>query len=166
MEHRGRWLPHLVCLALLLAQAGAWAVLHRDLDELERDAAEGDARSRIAALHILTNRGEPPAERFDSDFVTSLLESDDPLLREYAYTTDVCKHAEPREQYRELKLLTERPSSPEFWRAFVLHRRKVGVALGGSSERLRLEEFLWYRDALAGRELPGDELLVHIEANP
>ena len=160
------WLPHLVCLALLLAQGAAWAVLHRSNDELERDAVQGDPQARIAALHILTNRDEPAAERFDFDFATSLIESDEPLLREYAYTTDICKHAEPRVQYTELKALAERPSDPEFWRTFVFHRRKVGVLLGGSSARLRLAEFHWYRDALAGRELPGEELLTHIEGTP
>lgn len=161
-----RWLPHLVCLALVLAECGAWAVLHRSDAELESVAAEGDPRARVAALHILTNRGEPAPERFNEAFVVTLLEDESELLRDYAFTTDVAKHAGPWAQYRELKRLSESPADSAFWRGFILHRRKIGVVTGGSSARLKLQELKWYLDARAGRTLPGDEVLSYIQANP
>ena len=161
-----RWIPHLVCLVVVLVECAAWAVLHRSEAELEAAAASGDARARVTALHILTNRGEPAPERFDAAFATSLLGAEDELLQDYAFTTDVTKHANPRAQYLELKSLIEQPADPAFWRRFILHRRKIGVVTGGSSARLKLQELDWYLEALAGRPLPADEVLSYIQANP
>jgi len=160
------WRPHLACALLLIAQCVVWALLHRTEAELESAARVGDARSRIAALHVLANRGEPAPGRFGEEFVAALLEEEDDLLRDYAFTTDVAKHAEPRLQYGALKELATRPEDPAFWQAFVLHRRKIGVITGGSSARLKLQELEWYLDARAGRPLPGAELLRYVEAHP
>jgi len=160
------WVPHLICLALLAVECGVWGLGHRGEAELQAAARDGSPRERIAALHVLTNRGEPAPGRFDAAFAQALVDDPDELLREYAFTTDVCKHADPRPQYRYLKQLREQPSDPRFWRGFVLHRRKIGVVTGGSSARLKLRELDWYFAALRGERLPGDEVLRYIEANP
>jgi hypothetical protein len=96
-----------------------------------------------------------------------LLADEDPLVRELAFTTAVCKHGGPGDQYRYLKDMQESGEiTPHFWRAFVLLRRKIGVVVGGSSGRLRLRELDWWLDAVAERPLPAGEVLDHIRRNP
>jgi len=161
----GSWRPHGTLLLVLVLQAAAFGCLHRSRERLEADAAAGETSERIAALHILTNRGAVDPDRFGEDFGLGLLAEEDPRMREYAFTSDVCNVVSPQVHYRYLKGRMDAIDG-HWWRSFVIHRRKIGVGVGGSSARITLQELEWYFDSLAGRPLPADELLRYQEANP
>ncbi len=83
-------------LALVAAvQCGVWAVLHRSNAQLEADWETGDTRTRLDALHVLLNRGEPDPARFGTDFVKHTLNFESPPIQEVVFTSDVCKFRRP-----------------------------------------------------------------------
>ena len=163
----GSWGAHILCLGVLAAQVGLWAVGHRSTHRLEAAAESGSVEQRMAALQILLERGEPDPERYGASLAAELLADPDPLLRELAFTTAVTKYSGPEPQYRDLNELRERGQvDAAFWRAFVVLRRKIGVVVGGSSGRLKRVELEWWLDALEDRAPPPEELLGHIREHP
>lgn len=161
-RRKGSWIPHGVLLAILISEGAAWGLAHRSAAELEPSAAAAD--ERIEALHVLTNRGEPDRDRFAETFVQALLAEEDPLLCEYAFTSDVCNLSATL-QYQYLKERLEAVDA-HWWRSFVIYRRKLGAGVGGSSARITPRELGWYLDALAERPLPADELRRYQQDNP
>jgi hypothetical protein len=164
---RGSWRAHAVCAGILALEGLAALAGHRGTQSLEESARSGPAAQRIDALHVLLERGEPDPSRYGELLAADLLADGDPLAREFAFTTAVCKNTGPGKQYRYLRDRQEAGEiTPHFWRTFVLLRRKIGVVVGGSSGRLRLRELDWWLDAVAERPLPAQEVLDHIRENP
>lgn len=162
------WRPHLACLALILLMIGAWITGHRTDEDLRAAASQGAPRDRIAALHALLNRpGARPGPEVDA-LVQTLMESGEPLLREYALSIDVCRLSErdsqgiPRVQ-EAATLGAERPACDgPWWLQYVAYRRKVGGKQVGGRRRLDLVELDWYRMALRGDPLPEDEVFAYL----
>ena len=161
-----RWTAQWTCLAVLALQVLLFGLAHRGDDALRTAASSSRADERIAARWLLLERGAFEGEG-DPGLVAELLASDDALEVDFAHTTAVCKHTGAEQQYGHLKeLMAAGTVDAEFWRQFVLLRRKIGVIVGGSSNRLDRRELGWWFDALAGRPLSGDEVLDHIRAHP
>ena len=163
----GSWRAHLVCGAVLAAQAGLWLAGHRSRDELLVQARSEHASDRVAALFVLLERGSLGSDLDRTALDEQLLASLDPLESEFACTTAVCKHTGAETQYRRLKEQMDAGAiTPHFWRSFVLLRRKIGVVVGGSSGRLKRQELEWWFEALDERALPAERVLAQIRENP
>ncbi|MDP6839936.1 MAG: hypothetical protein QF724_13450, partial [Planctomycetota bacterium] len=111
-----------------------------------------------------------------------------PLIREAAMTLDLCKFDLPmiqeaylgardfaaaasgRDGLNDAGLGQHPPGQPptaelaHWWRAYFLHRRKVGGYVVGSGVRPRLREVRWFLEAREERPLPRDEIQEHILA--
>ncbi len=163
----GDWRVHVLCLGVIALQATLWALGHRSSEELAETARTASGEQKVAALHLLFERAEVDPVRHGRVFAADLVADEHPLVRDFAYTTTVCKHTGPEAQLGHLKVLRDTEQVDEdFWRAFVLLRRKIGVVVGGSSARLKLRELGWWLDAVEGRPLPADEVLQYIRENP
>lgn len=162
-----RWAAHGACLAVLAVQVALWGLGHRDDDSLRAALSSSRAPERIEARWLLLERGAVDPEATRASLAQELLASDVPLEVDFAHTTAVCKHTGAEVQYGHLKeLMAASQVDADFWRQFVLLRRKIGVVVGGSSGRLDRRELGWWFDALAGRPLPAEEVLAHIRASP
>ena len=91
---RGGFRLHLLLLLVLLVEVALAFARHRSDEELERLWERGDPRERLAALHVLTNRGEPHPSRFGQDFVRRLLAEEPPIF-EAAFANEICKFEPP-----------------------------------------------------------------------
>jgi hypothetical protein len=177
------WRAHLVLLLLLAAQSLVALTWHRDRDELVAAWRRGSGQERLAALHVLTNRGE--AKGFGQDFVREMLQDPDLLVREAAMGLDLAKFSLPMAQEAYLSAADfgaaargEGPAGlgrasaghpPEealshWWRAYFLHRRKVGGYIVGSGVRPRRQEVTWFLDALEDKTLPREPIGAHIRS--
>ncbi len=157
------WKPHLVCLALLGLELGAAFGWHRSVEELERAWREGSVHERLGALHVLANRDRPDPRRFDAAFVESLFREEDDRLKEAAFTIDITKFRVPDAQQAYLK--DAGTDYPHWWRAFVIHRRKVGGHAVGGGGGLTQAELAWYLDALRDLSPPMKEVDAHLRRN-
>ena len=162
------WRPHLVCLALLGVMGLSAAMGHRGEEQLRLAAASGPAQERIAALHALLNRpGAAPGPEQDA-LVAELLDSPDPLLREYALSIDLCRlsardaQGVPVAQEAAVLGMPRPPCDGPWWLEYVAYRRKVGGKQVGGRRRLDLIELDWYRRALRGEALPEDEVFRYL----
>ena len=155
-----RWLPVALCVALIVLELGVWAGLHRSDEEIERAWRVGPPKERVAALNILANRGEPSPRRFDEDFVHSLLREPDLLLREAAFTSQVCKFHEPVLQ--KTYLVSARVDPAHWWRSYLIHRRKTGGQALAGGAGLSHRELAWYFQALHDRPPPLDEIDTYL----
>ena len=162
------WGTHLALLAVLGLQVGLWALGHRDDTELQSALRSDDPDERIAAHFLLLERGSVDTTYVEQTLVEQALSgSAAPREVEFASTTSVCKYAGAGKQYAALfDRLDEGEVDGAFWRSFVVLRRKIGGSIGGSSGRLKRRELDWWFDALAGRELPAEEVVEWIRANP
>ena len=173
-----RWIPHLVLAALLAAEWATARLLHRPLEALEAVAASGEPQERLDALHVLANRaplpvldeGRPEAApgrstAFGVALAKQLYASDDERVKEYAFSTDVCRYEYPRwqEMMVEQRIPTAGPSA-HWWRTYVIFKRKVGGQIVGGSMRLRMKELRWFLAALDGQGLEREEALEHMMA--
>ncbi|TDJ67161.1 MAG: hypothetical protein E2O39_15215 [Planctomycetota bacterium] len=160
------WVPHMVCLGLLLGQLGTWLALHRSDAEIESAWRDGaTTRERLDALHVLLNRGTLDPSRFGLPFVRELLAEDDDLLKEVAFTNDVCKFLDPEYQKTEYLGGSHLDADIQhFWRSYVIFRRKVGGGVTGAGLRLLRQELAWFYDAVHERPLSIDDILLHMEA--
>lgn len=163
------WLPHLLLSLLLAAQWTVARVVHRDADELQDAYQNGSTQEQLEALHVLTNRGELAASTYGAPFVRKLMKSPQARLREYAYSTDVCKFVVPNIQSqafsREMRAITDEGKLPsaEWFRTFVIFQRKVGGGNVGGQLRLRIQELHWFLDAVADRAPEQEALLAHMD---
>ncbi len=160
-----RLLPHLVLSALLVLELLLAFSQRRSAEELWREAEEGTPRERVAALHVLANRGsDPAAGGVDAELARALLDGEEPLLADFAFTTDICRliGLEPLEEHLAQR---KRGGLPfEAWlRRFLLHRRKVGGPALGAVGRLKHHEVRWFLDALGGRALDERAVLERME---
>jgi hypothetical protein len=167
-----RWGAHLGLLALMGAQCLVAVAVHQDAEELARAAAEGTGRERVAAMHVLANRGEPDPALYTDQRVKELMGDPDPLVVDFLYTVDICRFSRPRTapvwQNRIVNKMERMPRDPgelaDLWRRFVIYRRKVGDIRLGSLRRLEQQELEWFCDARAGRPLDVEELRAHLMA--
>lgn len=158
---------HLACLGVLALQVALWALGHRSTAEVTETARTGEGAEKVAALQLMLERAEVDPVRYSRVFAHDLLLDESPLVQDFAHTTLVCKHTGPEAQLGHLKDLRDTEQVDEdFWRAFVLLRRKIGVVVGGSSARLKLQELDWWLDVAEGRTLPAAEVLQYIRENP
>jgi hypothetical protein len=158
---------HALCLGVIGLQATLWGLGHRSTEELVESARTARGRERVDALFLLLERADVAPVHYGRAFAEELLRDEDPLVRDFAHTTSVCKHTTPSAQLGRLERLRDAEQVDEdFWRAFVLLRRKLGLVVGGSSARLKLRELNWWLDVREGRPLPADEVLQHVWENP
>ena len=78
-----------VLVGIIVIQFAVARFLHRSEEQLWRTWAEGSSLERVAALHILSNRDQPP--EFGEDFALVMVRSDRVLIRELAMTTHVTR---------------------------------------------------------------------------
>ncbi len=164
-----RILPHLFLAVAITVELLLASGFHQEEAELRVQAAEGSSHERIWALHVLANR-DPANAGIDSTYVRALLRDEDPLLVDFAFTIDICRLVNPAWQNRRMAkrldplTATTSPDEPnDWWRRFVLFRRKVGGMPVGGTRRLRMVELRWYLDALQG--IPVDEQFLIDSAN-
>ena len=163
-----RILPHLLLLAVLAVEALAWTGWHQGEEQLEVQAESGTPAERVWALHVLTNR-DPDHRRFRNTYVRGLLNDPDPLVVDFAFTIDLCRIQHIGQEMRITRRLKDEGSSvmpprdavEDWWRRYVFYRRKVGGRRYGGAMRLQRDEVAWYFDAVAGRELDEEELILH-----
>lgn len=149
-----RSLPHLVLLAVIVAELVVAAALHRSEDRL--DAAWRDGREP-GALHVLLSRGEP-VDGCDASCVADLLAAPDPRTRALAFTNEVCRLTGPDAQNRYFVPYDAAVVARE-WIPYVVHRRKVGTgATVGAAGKLRRQEVGWWLDRLRGEEIDAEAL--------
>lgn len=154
------WRPVIVLAALVLFQVVAYATLfHRSEGELESMWDEGTPEERAWALHVLSNRGEVDEDRFDASFIRGLLEEEDLLVREMAFTSDMTRLWFPVTQTQYLGELqhVEEPDMDHLMRSFFLFKRRIGVL---KLQRLELDWLLMLED---GKEPTPDELRTHLD---
>lgn len=156
---RGWWL-HLACMVFLALEVAGAAWMHQSKEELESAWQRGSTQERLDALHVLTNRGRPDAQRFGSDFVAALLQEEDDRLKEAAFTIDLCKFELPELQRKYLG--ANGPDYPHWWRAYVFHHRKVGGYPVGGGGGLTRQELAWYLEALRDQVPPMDDIIAHL----
>lgn len=157
------WRAHVVLAVLIAVEVVAGIASHRSDAELAR-AAEGErGAARRTALFRLAQRDEDgPLPVADSE----LLASPDPLTRELAFTTALCRPGSVAARNRWLRdRIDAGELDGDFWRAFVIHRRKVGGVIGGST-KLKRQELDWFLDAVAGRALPIDAVAEYVRRHP
>ena len=148
------WWPHLLLGALLLVEVGVWRGLHRDAPALRETWRSGTGEERIAAFHVLVNRGEPAAHDFDRRTAEAMLADPDRRIRELVFTNDMQRF--PNYGPHLVYLASARNAEPaHWWRAWVIEYTKVGRT------RLLKEELGWWLDALEGRAPPMDEAVPH-----
>lgn len=166
------WLPHLVVSLVLVAELGVARLQHQTTAELQALRQSGDEQQQLDALHILASRGpvegqETGQPRFGIPLAKELYRNGKGRLREYAFSTDVCKYEYPL--WQEMMVEQRIPTSgsgptAHWWRAYVIFKRKVGSQIVGGSLRLRLKEVRWFFDALRGIAPSTEEANEHILA--
>ena len=173
------WRGHLLLLVLIGGLTGMHALNHRNVSQLRGDLTGflGTSKSSvnqlsslalIADLHLLLNRPEPISTAEGQRITEILLASDDPLLREYALTTDLCRLTERSDdqipEIQEQRVLGSNPLPLDgpWWREYVTYRRKVGGKQVGGRKRLDNLELGWYRQALRGEDPPREALFEHL----
>ena len=153
------WHLHAFCALVIAAElVFAWG-RHQSDAELRVQAGAGSTQERLDALHILTNRGEPDPSMFSPESVAALLRDPDDRIREFAFTNDVCKFHVPDLQNAYLRATTD---YPHWWRATLLHRRKVGGPVVGGGVTLSRVELAWYDEALRDLTPPMDAVMAHL----
>ncbi|MAE28805.1 MAG: hypothetical protein QF724_02820 [Planctomycetota bacterium] len=157
------WRPHALVSLVLLAELCLWWANHRTSDELRAAAAAGPARERVEATFILANRDDCAPELFDRNGLVALLrDPQDPLLSEFARSTNLCKFEFSKPQLRDLVRISGKFGDPLWWRAWFIQLRKVGGIPVGAGTYLQRREFEWYLEAMAGHELPADAVRTHV----
>jgi hypothetical protein len=111
------WL-HAVLVLILGVECALAVASHRSRSELERDLQTAAPAQRVYALYVLTNRDTP--QRVNPQL---LLDSDEPLLREWTLTTNFTRLARPTPQ---LKHLDSLGGSPEAIRSRFLFSHGIG----------------------------------------
>lgn len=160
-----RLAPLLACGLLLGAELVVAARSHRSTEELLRQAAAGEGRERVLALHVLCNRGSKPTPQLDAAYMRGLMRDEDPLVVDFTFTVDMCRVIRPVWQEKRLGTWLSDPTADypwtfaESWRRWILYRRKVGGAPLGAALRLKNQEVRWLLDSIAGRPL--DEAAMH-----
>jgi hypothetical protein len=148
-----RWRVHLILVALIGVQLSTWAVMHRTEEEILAAWENGTTRERLDAFHVMANRGPLDPARFDERFVRELLGDPDTLIKELAFTNEVCKFHIPELQTRYVYDFSGGDMA-HAWRSYVLHRRKVGgTFVVGGGVRLQWQEAQWFLDATRGRAI-------------
>ena len=173
------WRGHILLLVLIGSVTGLHALNHRNESQLRgglagflgtSDSSDNQLSSLvlIADLHLLLNRPEPISTAEGQQITELLLASDDPLLREYALTTDLCRLSErsadqiPETQEQRVLGSNPLPLDGPWWREYVTYRRKVGGKQVGGRKRLDNLELGWYRQALRGEAPPREALFEHL----
>lgn len=164
-----RLLPHLFLVAVLVVELLVGAGIHRAESELLYLADEGTTAERLWAWHVLANRA-PTELEFTDETNRGLMNDEDPLVVDYSFAIDVSRllfahDVLARQEARLRKRLRpgDARSSPddvaEWWRRYVIYRRKVGGKVVGGMVRLRRDELRWYFDALEGGPLDEQTLV-------
>lgn len=154
--------PHAVLLVLLLFEGALALERHRGAEELERAWASGPPRERLAALQVLTSRGEPPPTRFGRSFVQEVLATEEPPVLEAVFANEICKFEPPALQSDVLRdIPLDRVDL--LWRAFVLLKHKVGGPVVGAGKRMKLQDLEWFLEAAdPDRTLPADRIVQYV----
>lgn len=158
-----KYVPHLFLLAVLVVEFLLGHATRMDDDELRRTSEEGTTQERLWAWHVLANR-DPDGFAFKDHHLKDLLNDPDPLIVDYAFTIDICRLIQAkgltmRQEARIRKPLkggsgVPRPDAvSEWWRRYVIFRRKVGGKPVGGHVRLQRQELAWYLQAMDGEEL-------------
>ena len=95
-QNSGFFRRQAVVLALLSALAielAAYASLRRSMPELEQAFAEGSTAERIAALHVLTHRGQP--WELEEELVRELLAWPEVRMGEFLLVEGVVRNSGP-----------------------------------------------------------------------
>ena len=157
------WRMHGALLLILLLEVCFWWANHRTLDQLAAAAETGTAHDRVEALFILANRDGCSPERFDRNGLVALLrDKQDPLISEFARSTNLCKFEFAKPQLRDLVRISGKYGDPLWWRAWFIQLRKVGSTPVGAGTYLRRQEMEWYLAAMAGRALPADQVRASV----
>lgn len=161
-RRRRALLPHAVLVAVLVVECLSALARHRTQAELEAAWEGGTPRERLEALHVLTNRDEPPPTRFGRAFVQGLLQDESPPVLEAVFTNEICKFEPPALQndvIRDIPL--ERIDL--LWRSFVLQKHKVGGPVVGAGKRMKLQDLDWFLQAAnPDRTLPADRIVEYV----
>ena len=164
MITRSAWRLHILLAFVLGAEILFAASLRESPAELEQNRVQGSSQTMLDALHILLANGEPDRERFGHAFAQELLASGDPRVRDFAFTNDVCRMADPEDQVRWLAQNMQDPLPAEWIRSFILQFRKVGGRTTRASLRMNRREFEWL---MSGQEVEQDTFLEHLRTyNP
>ncbi|MBJ01941.1 MAG: hypothetical protein CMK00_03625 [Planctomycetes bacterium] len=157
------WRTHGVLVLVLLAEVCLWWSGHRTLEELETAAAAGPANARVEATFVLANRDDCAPQRFDRNGLVALLrDTQDPLLSEFARSTNLCKFEFAKPQLRDLVRISGKYGDPLWWRAWFIQLRKVGGIPVGAGSYLTRQELEWYLDAMAGKPLPAGAVRAQV----
>jgi hypothetical protein len=122
-------------LVIVVVECFAARALHRTDEELRTLSATGTPAQQVYALFVQTNRGAPHA--LDQPAVRRLLQSDDPLVREWTMTTNFVRLAPPRVQEDYIAALRGAPEAVRcgFWLTY-------RIGLGQSMQLADLRRFL------------------------
>lgn len=159
-------------VALLLVGLGTWngyrSASQTD-QELHVQLDTGTSREKVYAMHVLTNRGSSPHvnRAWDRKAITELMNHDDPLLVDFAYTIDVCRMVQPVWQEGRIGARLQNMKTgeirgetfPEWVRHFLLYRRKVAGRHLGGMLRLQRQEVEWLIASIRGEELDHEAVL-------
>lgn len=85
---------HALLLTILAGEFLAAVLLHRPDEDLQAILDDGAGRAQVAALAVLTNRGDPID--VDAAAVQRLLNSDNMLIREWTMTANFARLAPPK----------------------------------------------------------------------
>lgn len=170
------WRGHLVLLLLMAGLLALHLAGHRSDTQLRAELAhlllpgeqssgsQTTSRDTLEALHILLNRPLGFSRAEGQQLTETLLAKDDPLLREFALSIDLCRLSRhtalnvPDTQEQHVLGRTPAPMDGAWWLEYVTYRRKVGGKQVGGRRRLDNLELLWYRRALRGESPPPEEL--------
>jgi len=165
------WTPHIALGLVLALELLAARLQHQTHDELLAARTDGSVQEQLDALHILTNRapGAEPTSRDGSEYGIALARqvygATDQRLREYAFSTDICKYEYPA--WQEMLVEQRLPANAmnaHWWRSYVLFKRKVGGQIVGGSLRMRMQELRWFCAALRGVAPDRVEIIKHLRA--
>ncbi|MAE46177.1 MAG: hypothetical protein CMJ86_04715 [Planctomycetes bacterium] len=170
------WRGHLVLMLMMAGLVALHLADHRSNTELRAELAHlllpGEqspgslrpSRDTLEAMHILLNRPQGFSRAEGQQLSETLLAKDDPLLREFALSIDLCRLSRhtalnvPATQEQHVLGGTPPPMDGPWWLEYVTYRRKVGGKQVGGRRRLDNLELLWYRRALRGESPPHEEL--------
>jgi len=133
----GYWL-HAALLLILAIECAVAIAGRRSRAGLERDLQSGTPAAKAYALFVLTNRDTPRPP--DAQFVSDLLDSGDPLLREWTMTTNFTRLTGSTMQRTYLDSLGD---SPQGLRCRFLLTRGIG-----QTPWMTLPELAEFLDAL------------------
>lgn len=151
------WRAHIVFALLALLQLGSWFATRSSRTDLAERWEFGSPTERLAAGHVLLNRGPAAGGSLGAGIGKRLLGEEDTRLRSLAFTSDACKLAPPRAQMEAILDGLER-GSPAAFRDFVLQFRKVGGASVGASAAMGRRELEWFQEARHLDSWPPEEL--------